>query len=492
MTSSLFLILFLFIFVYSILALEPLLGDDSDFIKEYRSAEKYLKKGIDSFREGNLRKAEKQLLECLEKFPQHAEAHFFLSQIFYQKGDLANALIRIEKAENDSEAMAEIIKSAERDAESQKRAKRMELDRQMGDLRTQWELQDSRCVLTAAINATRSEINALEGQEVISVAPTSTIPANYYYLHGNILFRLKDYANARKQYLAAIQTNPRHGEAYNNLANLYYMSGRYEDALDYLNQSISSGAKVNENLAAAIFTALGTPDAEIMGREFAGGIKRFTLNVGEKKKPFYMNAYIVFDPKTGNAVLIDPGTKDKRIETFIESRNLNLLAILNTHGHEDHIGANSFYAEKYGVDIYAHTEDKDLYIKTDRNQIPDHFFAGETAPSFQNLIVRVIHTPGHSDGSCSFLINGALFSGDCLFKGGIGRVWGAYAPNSVSFRRRPKFSPVMDSPPPLVTRAKIIRTSTKLWHSRFSNGLWRETKGFKASSATHQTLVPVT
>jgi glyoxylase-like metal-dependent hydrolase (beta-lactamase superfamily II) len=320
--------------------------------------------------------------------------------------------------------MAKILLSAEMDAKSQKRAKRMELGRQMGDLRTQWELQDSTCVLTAAINATRSEINALEGQEVISVAPTSAIPANYYYHHGNIFFRLKDYENARQQYLAAIQINPRHGEAYNNLANLYYMSGRYDDALDCLNQSISSGAKVNEKLSAAIFAALGTPGADIMGREFAGGVKRFTLNVGEKKKPFYMNAYVVFDSKTGDAVLIDPGTKDKRIETFIESRNLNILAILNTHGHEDHIGANSHYANKYGADIYAHNADKDLYVKTDRNHIPGRFFSGETTLSFHNLEVKVIYTPGHSEGSCSFFINGALFSGDCLFKGGIGRVWG--------------------------------------------------------------------
>jgi len=331
-TSTLTLSVFLLIYILNVLPFQPLHGGDSDFIKEYKSAELYLQKGIKSSQKGNMKNAEKQFLKCLEKFPQYAEAHFFISQIFYQQGDLANAITRIEEAKSNSEVMARILFNAEQEAESQKKAKRLELGRQMGNLMTEWELQDSTCVLTAAVNATRSEINALEGQGVISVATSSAIPANYYYHHGNILFRMKDYDNARIQYLAAIQTNPKHGDAYNNLANLYYMSHSYDEALDCLSQSISSGAKINENLKQAIFAALGTPDADIMGREFVGGVKRFTLNAGDEDTPFYMNAYVVFNPETRNAVLIDPGVNDKRIEIFIESRNLNLLAILNTHG----------------------------------------------------------------------------------------------------------------------------------------------------------------
>jgi len=407
--SSLFLSVFLLIFLLNVLPFQPLYGDDSDFIKEYKSAELYLQKGIKSFHKGNMKDAEKQFLKSLDKFPQYAEAHFFLSQISYQKGELSNALIRIEEAKRDSEVMAKILLNAEREAESQKKAKRLELGRQMGNLMTEWELQDSTCVLTAAVNATRSEINALEGQEVISVATSSAIPVNYFYLHGNILFRMKDYDNARKQYLAAIQTNPKHGESYNNLANLYYMSRRYEEALDCLSQSISFGVKINENLKEAIFAALGTPNADIMGREFAGGVKRFSLNVGEENTPFFMNAYLVFNPETKDAVLIDPGMNDKRIDTFIESRNLNLLAILNTHGHQDHIGANSYFAKKYDVEIYSHAADKNLYEKNDRSQIPNQFFTVENSLTFQKLTVKVIHTPGHSQGSCSFLINGALY-----------------------------------------------------------------------------------
>ena len=416
--------LFLLISVQNGFPYKPISDDDSDFIKEYKSAEINFQKGVKSFNKGKLKDAEKQFFKSLEKFPQYADANFFLSQIFYRRGELSNALFLIEKAKTDSEAMAKILISAEMEAESQKKAKRLELGRQMGNLMTEWELQDAKCVLTAAIIATRSEINALEGQEVISVAPSTAIPANYYYLHGNILFRMKDYENARKQYLAAIQADPKHGEAYNNLANLYYMSRRYDEALDCLSQSISFGVKINENLKTAIFAALGTPDADIMGREFAGGVKRFTLNVGDKETPFYMNAYVVFNPETGDAILIDPGIQDKRIDTFIEARKLNLVAILNTHGHQDHIGANSHFSKKYSVEIYAHAADKNLYEENDRAQIPDKFFTADDSLSLQSLTVKVIHTPGHSQGSCSFLINGALFSGDCLFKGGIGRVWG--------------------------------------------------------------------
>jgi len=397
---------------------------DSDLNKEYRSAEKYLQNGLKSLQKGNLEKAKKQFLECLEKFPQYAQAHFFLSQIFYQKGDLENALVQIEKAEHDSDAMTRVLMNAQKESESQRRAQRMEMGRQLENLEAAWETQDARCAFTAAILSTRSEINALEGQEAVSVASSTSIPASYFFLHGNILFRLKDYDNARKQYLAAIQIVPKHGEAYNNLANLYYMARQYEEALDCLNQSLISGVKINEELKAAIFNALGTPGADIMERDFPGGVRRFTLNAGDEKTPLYMNVYVVFNKESGDAVLIDPGVKDKRIETFIEARSLKVRAILNTHGHRDHIGANRYYADKYSVDIYSHTEDRELYADENQVQSPTKFFVSEDSLSFQNLTVKVIHTPGHSQGSCCFLINGVLFSGDCLFKGGIGRVWG--------------------------------------------------------------------
>ncbi len=422
--SFLLLSFIILICLQNIFSLQPPSRGDSDLFKEYRSAEKYLQKGINSLEKGDLKNAEEQFLKCLEKFPPYAEADFFLSQISYQKGDLENALIRIEKAKQNSEIMAEFLMNAQKEAESQRRAKRIEMGRQLENLEAAWETQDAKCAFTAAIISTRSEINALDGQEAIAVASSTFIPANYFYLHGNILFRLKDYDNSLKQYLAAIQIDPKHGEAYNNLANLYYMLRRYDEALDCLGQSVSSGVEINENLKAAIFAALGTPDADIMEREFSGGVKRFTLNAGEEKTLFYMNAYVVFDPQTGDAVIIDPGTKDKRLETFVESRNLNILAILNTHGHPDHIGANSYFAEKYNAKKYGHAADKNLYIENDPLHIPDLFFTADDSLLFQNLAVKVIHTPGHSEGSCCFLINGALFSGDCLFKGGIGRVWG--------------------------------------------------------------------
>jgi len=397
---------------------------DSNLIKEYRSAEKYLQNGLKSLKKGNLEKAKKHFLECLEKFPQYVQAHFFLSQIFYQKGDLENALVQIEKAKRDSDAMTRVLMNAQKEAESQRRAQRMDLGRQLENLEAAWETQDGRCAFTAAIISTRSEINALEGQEAVSVASSTSIPANYFFLHGNILFRLKDYENARKQYLAAIQIDPKLGEAYNNLANLYYMARKYEEALDCMNQAVVSGVEINENLKGAVLSALGTPDADIMERDFPGGVRRFTLNAGDRKTPLYMNAYVVFDKESGDAVLIDPGVTDKRIETFIEARSLNIRAILNTHGHRDHIGGNRYYADKYGVDIYSHAEDRELYTDENQAQSPTQLIMSEEALSSQTLTVKVIHTPGHSQGSCCFLINGVLFSGDCLFKGGIGRVWG--------------------------------------------------------------------
>ncbi len=154
--SLLLLGFFLLMSVQNVLPLQPLFGDNSELIKEYRSAEKYLQKGINSFQKGNFKNAEKQFLKCLEKFPQYAEADLFLSQISYQKGDLANALVRIEKAKHNSEIMAKILMNVQKEAASQRRAKRMELGRQMGDLEAAWENQDAKCALTAAMASTRN------------------------------------------------------------------------------------------------------------------------------------------------------------------------------------------------------------------------------------------------------------------------------------------------------------------------------------------------
>jgi pentatricopeptide repeat protein len=72
-----------------------------------------------------------------------------------------------------------------------------------------------------------------------------------------VLFKLKKYDEAHDQYLEAINVDPKHASAYNNLINLYYMSRNYELALKFIDQAEASGVKLNAELKKAVLKALG-------------------------------------------------------------------------------------------------------------------------------------------------------------------------------------------------------------------------------------------
>ncbi len=147
----------------------------------------------------------------------------------------------------------------------------------------------------------------------------------------------------------------------------------------------------------------------------------FPINVGEEFNPFIENAYLVVDPGSRSAILIDPGSPDNRIDDFLSHDNLRLQAILNTHGHLDHTSGNEYYARKYKVKAYAHVLDRPM-ILTDSSLMVFLAKAGRT--DIGGFDLRIIHVPGHTPGSVVYLIQGSLFTGDTLFRGAVGVAWG--------------------------------------------------------------------
>lgn len=147
----------------------------------------------------------------------------------------------------------------------------------------------------------------------------------------------------------------------------------------------------------------------------------------DKNKEFSVNSYMVI--KGNNAILIDTGFNYDEIEKCLSERKLNLIAVFLTHGHFDHI----YLAKKFqdmGVKIYIHSMDSDkLYTNknmgADYNLLPQPLHADvlmeEGTYSVGEFTIQVIHTPGHSKGSCCFLIENKLFLGDTMFEHGYGR-----------------------------------------------------------------------
>jgi glyoxylase-like metal-dependent hydrolase (beta-lactamase superfamily II) len=157
--------------------------------------------------------------------------------------------------------------------------------------------------------------------------------------------------------------------------------------------------------------------------------------------PIETNCYVISDPSTGEACLIDPGADPKIIKDYISKSGLDLKFIINTHGHGDHIAANG----AFDVPIYIHSLDSDFLTNPGLN-LSKMFMFGITSPKASKLLkdgdvlklggleLEILHTPGHTPGSVSVKSGGTVFTGDALFAGGIGRTDFAYGDTDLLMR----------------------------------------------------------
>ena len=147
--------------------------------------------------------------------------------------------------------------------------------------------------------------------------------------------------------------------------------------------------------------------------------------------PVQTNCYFLSDTN-GNCVVVDPGEEAARIIDYIEKKDLKPVAILLTHGHFDHIMGLNSLKETLGSKAVIHKDD--LVISDNINEYTRLFGLPDSdAPSYDLYIkdgdiipvgdmkIKVIHTPGHTEGGVCYLIDDKLFSGDTLFRESVGR-----------------------------------------------------------------------
>lgn len=137
------------------------------------------------------------------------------------------------------------------------------------------------------------------------------------------------------------------------------------------------------------------------------------------------NCYIVIDEKTREAGIIDPGGDEVKLLEIINGLNIKPKFILLTHAHLDHVGAVEYLSDKLKIPFYVH-EAEQKYIDNKSYvygsiRKADGYLTEDSNLSIGDKKVKVIHTPGHTEGGVSFLIGDSLFSGDTLFNGAIGR-----------------------------------------------------------------------
>lgn len=147
---------------------------------------------------------------------------------------------------------------------------------------------------------------------------------------------------------------------------------------------------------------------------------------------FGENCYLIRRRDTTATLVVDPGLQLDRVRRQIDSDGLTLEHILVTHGHIDHVAGVPALHQQTGAPIAMHPDDLailDWEAIAQYPFVPRGFtaFSIDTALThglmlaFQDLNLRVLHTPGHTQGSVCFLFGLDCFAGDTLFQRGIGR-----------------------------------------------------------------------
>lgn len=145
------------------------------------------------------------------------------------------------------------------------------------------------------------------------------------------------------------------------------------------------------------------------------------------------NCYFVINDETQEMLIIDPGDSASFLADKIRQENLKPQAVLLTHGHFDHAMAAEELAGMFDIQIYAHEKEKDTLAQPGLNVSgmigrgdvyhADVFVKDGEVLTLAGMEVKVLYTPGHTEGGCCYYIEKekALFSGDTLFCQSVGR-----------------------------------------------------------------------
>ncbi len=148
--------------------------------------------------------------------------------------------------------------------------------------------------------------------------------------------------------------------------------------------------------------------------------------------PLQTNCYIINDSESMEAIIIDPGSESGKIIKIIESKNLQMKCIINTHAHIDHTAEAKSLQDHFNIPFLIHQNELPSLKTLETNNglfgiavtgTPEtkEFLQHNQEISFGNCKGKILFTPGHSAGGVSIVVQNHVFVGDSLFCDSIGR-----------------------------------------------------------------------
>jgi glyoxylase-like metal-dependent hydrolase (beta-lactamase superfamily II) len=148
--------------------------------------------------------------------------------------------------------------------------------------------------------------------------------------------------------------------------------------------------------------------------------------------PYQENPYLVIGPSGRRAVLVDPGLESEAVLEDARRDGLEIVMILNTHAHVDHVACNAFFKRETGAPLGIHPLDRPLLERMDLqaavmgltvhpSPVPDFDLREGEDLDLDGVPIRVLHTPGHTPGGVCLSFGEDALVGDTLFYRSVGR-----------------------------------------------------------------------
>jgi tetratricopeptide (TPR) repeat protein len=226
--------------------------DELALAKKYKMAEPFVQKAQKYADQDKFDKCDRELDRCFEAVPDHHSANYVKAQELYKQGDFAAALDRIGRAKAGFIRLAAAMRALQAKMLQGEIDKAQELS-DYGEALSDWRAaSNATCAVgRIAVNSTKINENEREIQGQMT-QKEADVPAEYEYVAGNCLFKMKRLDEAAAAYEAALAIDPAHANAFNNIINVFYVQKRMDDARAWLDRAEKAKVKIHPGLKKAV------------------------------------------------------------------------------------------------------------------------------------------------------------------------------------------------------------------------------------------------